>query len=225
MIAVVCDGVSSSTAGGVAAHVAADAAGERLRLPAGADPELAITEAFADARGAVEQVAWSPMRDPAAPSTTIVAATSVEGVITVAGLGDSRGLLVRRRRGAPVHPRRLVGRGAAGARRAPSRPGDARLARAHDHRLARRRRAPTRADRHLVPTRPARSAAPLLGRSLELVARTRRSRRARARHRRRARRSTSPHALADRAVAAGGRDNITVVVADISPTISRTVRS
>jgi len=84
VVAVVCDGVSSSTAGAVAARVGAEVAGGALRH--GADVE----DAIAAARHAVAEIAWSPGRDATAPSATIVAATVAHGVVTVAGLGDSR---------------------------------------------------------------------------------------------------------------------------------------
>ncbi len=93
-VAVVCDGVSSSTAGGIAARVAADVAGRALRGALGTARDdcskPAMLAAFAAALIAVSELAWSPARNGTAPSTTMVAATSMGGVVTVAGVGDSR---------------------------------------------------------------------------------------------------------------------------------------
>ena len=217
VVAVVCDGVSSSTAGDVAARVAADAAGRALQAGRGADPTATLLGAIETARQAVAGVAWSPMRDLAAPSTTIVAATCAAGLITVAGLGDSRAYWIDDEE--PVRLTRddswaedqvTIGR---------LRPDEALLdARAHMITAWLGIDAPTHPPT-VVSFRPVRRGRLLLCSDglwnswpepddlAELVFE-----------------SGAHHpievarALTDRAVAAGGRDNITVVVADVSPT-------
>ncbi len=96
-IAVVCDGVGSTTDAHLAARAAADAAVVTLESAlAGGDPdgdriELACEEAVAAAREAVDSIPfdWSA---PGAlsPSTTLVAAVVVPGRAVVTSMGDSR---------------------------------------------------------------------------------------------------------------------------------------
>jgi serine/threonine protein phosphatase PrpC len=100
LVAVVCDGVSSSTAGGVAARVAADAAGRAL-LESRPTPDAvsALVDAVDAAQRAVRALSWAPMRGSTAPSTTIVAAVSTVDGIAIAWLGDSRAYWITERGG------------------------------------------------------------------------------------------------------------------------------
>lgn len=91
VVVVVCDGVSSSTAPALAARVGADAAGAALR---DGSPDLdahhAMRTAIRQARAAVAAISWAPVRGHAAPSSTIVAASCAGADVTVGWLGDSR---------------------------------------------------------------------------------------------------------------------------------------
>jgi serine/threonine protein phosphatase PrpC len=91
--AVVCDGISSASAGDAAARHAASAAGERL-VAAVADQANALrdamVEAIAAARDAVEQTPWTTRIDRDMPSCTIVSAAWREGEVLVGWVGDSR---------------------------------------------------------------------------------------------------------------------------------------
>jgi serine/threonine protein phosphatase PrpC len=89
-IAVVCDGVSSSTAPHLAARMGAAAAGTALQSTTPADPTEAMQLAITAARRAVATIAWAPVRGHAAPSSTIIAALCEGGRATIATLGDSR---------------------------------------------------------------------------------------------------------------------------------------
>lgn len=90
---VVCDGVSTASAGDVAARSAASTAGTVLR-EALADPaqdaSRATVEAIVAARGAVEQVPWTSRTRRADPSCTLVSALFRNSEIVVGWLGDSR---------------------------------------------------------------------------------------------------------------------------------------
>jgi serine/threonine protein phosphatase PrpC len=90
IVAVVCDGVSSSTAPQLAARVGADAAARSLQESPGTDPRTGVPRAIDAARRAVAGIAWSPIRGDAAPSSTIVTATCTDGAVTIGSLGDSR---------------------------------------------------------------------------------------------------------------------------------------
>ena len=89
-LAVVCDGVSSSSRGDAAAHAAVDAALPVLAtaLSEGAHPERAIARAVGAAREAVAVVAGPDQGNP--PSCTFVAGVVTAGQITVGWVGDSR---------------------------------------------------------------------------------------------------------------------------------------
>jgi serine/threonine protein phosphatase PrpC len=92
--AVVCDGISSSSAGDVAARSAADAAARVLvaAVGDGAQPDgrAAVLEAVDAARDAVAQVPWTTRVDRAMPSCTLVGALWRGNEIVVGSVGDSR---------------------------------------------------------------------------------------------------------------------------------------
>jgi serine/threonine protein phosphatase PrpC len=94
VVAVVCDGVSSSVAADTAARVAAQTAGgvlgNALGAASGSDPEHAMVAAVAAAQDAVLDVPWEPTDSLAAPSSTFVAAVWDGRAVTVCGIGDSR---------------------------------------------------------------------------------------------------------------------------------------
>ncbi len=111
---VVCDGISSASAGNVAARDAARAAGTVL-AQAVADPardaETAILEAIQAANDAVVHVEWTTRTRRVDPSCTLVCA-AVPGPRDPDRLGRRQPrLLVRRRRVPPADGRRLVRRG------------------------------------------------------------------------------------------------------------------
>jgi serine/threonine protein phosphatase PrpC len=90
---VVCDGISSASAGNVAARDAAAAAGNVLGQ-ALADPETdasqAIVDAIQAAVDAVIQVEWTTRSKRVDPSCTLVSAVCRGGEVTVGWVGDSR---------------------------------------------------------------------------------------------------------------------------------------
>jgi serine/threonine protein phosphatase PrpC len=90
---VVCDGISSSSAGNVAARDAAAAAGAVLE-DAVADPSRdageVMTRAIEAAGGAVERVPWTTRTGRVDPSCTLVSALCRRDEIVVGWLGDSR---------------------------------------------------------------------------------------------------------------------------------------
>jgi PPM family protein phosphatase len=90
---VVCDGISSASAGNVAARNAAKAAGDVL-AQAVSDPDKdasqAIVEAIQAAVDAVIQVEWTTRVKRVDPSCTLVSAVCRGGDITVGWVGDSR---------------------------------------------------------------------------------------------------------------------------------------
>jgi serine/threonine protein phosphatase PrpC len=91
--AVVCDGISTSTAPDAAARAAADAAAAVLAGAFGATaPDLsAITgDAIAHARRAVTSVQWTTRADRALPSCTLVCALVRGDQVAFASVGDSR---------------------------------------------------------------------------------------------------------------------------------------
>jgi serine/threonine protein phosphatase PrpC len=90
---VVCDGISSASAGNVAARNAAKAAGTVLSqamADPGKDPRDAIVEAIKAAVEAVIQVEWTTRVKRVDPSCTLVSAVCRDGEITVGWVGDSR---------------------------------------------------------------------------------------------------------------------------------------
>ncbi|MFI8083438.1 PP2C family protein-serine/threonine phosphatase [Kitasatospora sp. NPDC086009] len=96
VVAVVCDGVSSSDRPDQASETAVDAASESLltALEAGRDPEAAMRDAIADAAAAVAALAedgGAPARpDVNAPACTYVSAIASGGRVTIGWVGDTR---------------------------------------------------------------------------------------------------------------------------------------
>ncbi|MEV7930103.1 protein phosphatase 2C domain-containing protein [Kitasatospora sp. NPDC088779] len=96
VVAVVCDGVSSSDRPDEASETAVDAASESLlsALEAGREPTAAMRQAIADAAGAVADLAQAgpgPARpDLNAPACTYVSAIASGGRITIGWVGDTR---------------------------------------------------------------------------------------------------------------------------------------
>jgi PPM family protein phosphatase len=90
---VICDGISSASAGNVAARNAAGAAGTVLSQ-ALADPdknaETALDEAIMAANEAVVQVEWTTRARRVDPSCTLVSALCRGPEVTVGWVGDSR---------------------------------------------------------------------------------------------------------------------------------------
>ncbi|MDY0816333.1 PP2C family serine/threonine-protein phosphatase [Kitasatospora purpeofusca] len=96
VVAVVCDGVSSSDRPDEASETAVDAASESLlsSLEAGTDPTRAMRRAIADAADAVAALATDGTRPPRpdlnAPACTYVSAIASGGRITIGWVGDTR---------------------------------------------------------------------------------------------------------------------------------------
>ena len=91
--AVVCDGISSASAGNVAARNAAKAAGVvlgRAVADLDTDPGEAIVDAIQAAVDAVIQVEWTTRVKRVDPSCTLVSAVCRGAEITVGWVGDSR---------------------------------------------------------------------------------------------------------------------------------------
>ena len=91
--AVICDGISSASAGNAAARDAAKTAGEVLAA-AVADPErdgtAAMTNAIQAAGGAVELVPWTTRTGRVDPSCTLVSALRRGDEVVIGWVGDSR---------------------------------------------------------------------------------------------------------------------------------------
>lgn len=90
---VVCDGISSASAGNVAARDAARAAGivlSRAAADASLDPGQAILEAIEAARSAVLKVEWTTRTRRVDPSCTLVSALCRGPHIVIGWVGDSR---------------------------------------------------------------------------------------------------------------------------------------
>lgn len=91
--AVICDGISSASAGNAAARDAAKTAGEVLAA-AVADPErdgtAAMTDAIQAAGGAVELVPWTTRAGRVDPSCTLVSALRRGDEVVIGWVGDSR---------------------------------------------------------------------------------------------------------------------------------------
>jgi serine/threonine protein phosphatase PrpC len=91
--AVVCDGISSSTSGDVAARSAAEAAGAVLARAIADDATesgQAMEAAIRAAHDAVEQVRWTARTDRGLPSCTLVSALVRDGELVLGSVGDSR---------------------------------------------------------------------------------------------------------------------------------------
>jgi serine/threonine protein phosphatase PrpC len=90
---VVCDGISSASAGNVAARDAAQAAGRVLATAmtdTTRDAGDATVEALLAAHGAVEQVEWTTRTRRVDPSCTLVSALCRRSEIVIGWAGDSR---------------------------------------------------------------------------------------------------------------------------------------
>ncbi|MFE7563852.1 PP2C family protein-serine/threonine phosphatase [Kitasatospora sp. NPDC057500] len=113
VVAVVCDGVSSSDRPDQASETAVDAASESLlsSLEAGTDPTAAMRRAIADAADAVAALATDGTRpsrpDVNAPACTYVSAIAAGGRITIGWVGDTRAYWIPDDRAAAV-PFRLT---------------------------------------------------------------------------------------------------------------------
>jgi len=106
VVAVVCDGISSSASAGLAACRAAAAAGVLLAqaLRAGSPPAAAASADTAlAAQEAVSQLPPAPRSDLAEPSCTLVAALVRRDELVVASVGDSRAYWI-----APTDARQLT---------------------------------------------------------------------------------------------------------------------
>ncbi|MEV8099569.1 PP2C family serine/threonine-protein phosphatase [Kitasatospora sp. NPDC085879] len=97
VVAVVCDGVSSSARPDEASATAVDAASESLlsSLERGDDPSTAMRRAIADAARAVTELAYDDKSrarpgDFNAPACTYVSAISADGLVTIGWVGDTR---------------------------------------------------------------------------------------------------------------------------------------
>ena len=99
--AVICDGISSASAGNAAARHAAKTAGEVLAA-AVADPErdgtAAMTDAIQAAGGAVELVPWTTRTGRVDPSCTLVSALRRGDEVVIGWVGDSRAYWLDARR-------------------------------------------------------------------------------------------------------------------------------
>jgi serine/threonine protein phosphatase PrpC len=89
---VVCDGISSASAGNIAARDAAKAAGTVLAeaMTDSRDASTATLEAIQAAQGAVEHVEWTTEIKRFDPSCTLVSALCRDGEIVIGWAGDSR---------------------------------------------------------------------------------------------------------------------------------------
>jgi serine/threonine protein phosphatase PrpC len=90
---VVCDGISSASAGNIAARDAAHAAGALLARAIGdpgRDPETALLDAIHAANEAVVQVEWTTRVERVDPSCTLVSALCRGPEVVIAWVGDSR---------------------------------------------------------------------------------------------------------------------------------------
>jgi serine/threonine protein phosphatase PrpC len=92
IVAVVCDGISTSASGDAAARAAASAAADVLAaaLDSGDDLEAATAAAVAAAEEAVMQVPATGHTALALPSCTLVSAACRDGLLVVGWIGDSR---------------------------------------------------------------------------------------------------------------------------------------
>jgi serine/threonine protein phosphatase PrpC len=93
VVAVVCDGVSTSTAPELASQRAVDAAARVL--VAGIEGEhrsatAVTTEAVGAAAESVRALPWSPVTDMGPPSCTLISAICSGGTLTIGAVGDSR---------------------------------------------------------------------------------------------------------------------------------------
>jgi serine/threonine protein phosphatase PrpC len=223
VIAVVCDGVSSSIAADTAARVAARTAGVVLGRALGtdtdtdSDPEQAMLAAVAAAQDAVLDVPWVPTRSLAAPSSTFVAAVWDGRAVTVCGIGDSRAYWIAESSNTQLTlddswAREQVDAGLMSERAAEADPRAHAITRwlgadAPDEPIPIQRFEPAEPGRLIVCSDGLWNYAPTADELASLV------------HTRAPR--TSPieaaRALVDAAIDAGGHDNVTVAVIDVAP--------
>lgn len=93
VIAVVCDGISTASAGDAASRAAADGAGAVLAAAlrgGGGDLALATIDAAQAAHQAVSLVPATKRADTPVPSCTFVCAVCLEDELTIGWIGDSR---------------------------------------------------------------------------------------------------------------------------------------
>jgi serine/threonine protein phosphatase PrpC len=92
IVAVVCDGISTSASGDAAARAATTAAADVLAaaLDSGGELEAATVAAVTAAEEAVEQVPATGHAALALPSCTLVSAACRDGLVVVGWVGDSR---------------------------------------------------------------------------------------------------------------------------------------
>jgi serine/threonine protein phosphatase PrpC len=92
VVAVVCDGISTAASGDAAARAAAAAAAEVLvaALRTGGDLEAATGAAVLAARAAVQEVPATTRAALALPSCTLVSAACRDGMLVIGWVGDSR---------------------------------------------------------------------------------------------------------------------------------------
>ena len=93
IVAVVCDGVSTSTAPDLASQRAVDAAARVLVVEIEGEYESATavtTRAIRSATESVRALPWSPATDMGPPSCTLISAICSGGTITIGAVGDSR---------------------------------------------------------------------------------------------------------------------------------------
>ena len=91
--AVICDGISSASAGDAAARDAANAAAgvlARALADPARDADTATLDAVQAANSAVATVPWTTRTDRGWPSCTLVSALSRGGEIVIGSIGDSR---------------------------------------------------------------------------------------------------------------------------------------
>src|SRR6476620_11762119 len=90
VIAVVCDGISSSTASNAASRAAADGAGAVLAAAVRDGTDVVRATTADAAHGAVGRVPATSRADLGVPSCTLISAVCTEDEITVGWIGDSR---------------------------------------------------------------------------------------------------------------------------------------
>jgi serine/threonine protein phosphatase PrpC len=93
VVVVVCDGISSASAGNIAARDAASAAGTvlaRAVADPGIDAQTAILEAIQAANEAVVRVEWTTRTERVDPSCTLVCAVCHGPEVVIGWVGDSR---------------------------------------------------------------------------------------------------------------------------------------
>ncbi|MGH3882163.1 MAG: PP2C family serine/threonine-protein phosphatase [Pseudonocardiaceae bacterium] len=110
VVAVVCDGVSSSDRPDQASETAAEVAAEALvaALHAGDGPVTAMQEAIHAAGQAVAGLAGSTQTTRDAPACTLVSAVVTDGTVTVGWVGDSRAYWIPRTCTESAPPTRLT---------------------------------------------------------------------------------------------------------------------